>query len=377
MKKSISILLLLFLFTNACVDRLELQKVDSGQDIVVVDGVITDQPGPYTIKLFHASSIDDILNFSQPVLAQKVTILDDLGNSEVLQSRGGGIFETAPNGIRGEVGRKYHIKIELQDGTLVESIPDEMKSVENIDSIYFEWQSLLPISGPTVNGFRIFMDTKGVEGKENYLRWKFTGTYMVNSFPELNHALCNCCEMKGPPKPFPCSGVEWTGFFLKTINPCSCCFCWVTDFETKPRLSDNQIITGGSFKKIEMGFVPFDQFTFSHNKYMVKIEQMSLSREAFDFWKVIKDQKEGINSLFQPAFGRIKTNIFSSTHDRMVSGIFYASAVKKKIIFITGEDAPISVPEFDIVPPETNCALWRPCNAIFPNSSTTPPPEWK
>ena len=375
--KSLSSLILLLLITDACVDRLEVKPIESDLDIVVVDGLITNEPGPYTIKLFRASGLDDILNFSQPVLAQRVTIIDDLGNSEVLQNRVGGIFETDPSGIRGEVGRKYHVNIELPDGTLLESIPDELRQVKDIDSIYFEWQSFLPISGPAQNGFRVFMDTRGDEGMENFLRWKFTGTYMVTAFPELNHALCNCCELKGPPKPFPCSGVEWTGFFLKTTSPCACCFCWVTDFENKPRLSDNQIVTDGSFKKVEMGFVPFDQFTFSHNKYMVKVEQMSLSNQAFEFWKVIKDQKEGINSLFQPAFGKVKTNIFSPNAKIKVTGIFYASAVKKKILFITGGDAPIPVPPFDIVPPETNCALWRPCNQIFPNASTTPPPDWK
>ena len=157
-------------------------------------------------------------------------------------------------------------------------------------------------------------------------------------------------------------------------RPCTCCFCWINDFEDKPMIND-QFITDGSFKSVPLGFVLFDELRFFFNKYMVKVEQMSLSREAFDFWKVIKDQKEGINSLFQPAFGKVKSNIVPSNPEKRVAGIFYASSIKKKILFITGGDAPISVPAFRIQPVD-NCSWDDACDKIFPNASTTPPPDW-
>ncbi len=379
--KNILLVILLLLFTDACVDRLEFDAGEQGEAILVVDGLITDQPGPYTVKLLRSSNVDDILNLAAPFAAQSVTLSDDAGNSEALKNLGAGLWETSPEGIQGQVGRSYSLRIVASDGTIYESAPDRMRPVEAIDSVYFQWESFLPIGSPAENGFRIFMDTKGVEGEENFLRWKFVGTYQVLTFPERRRFNNANCINPGFPDPSPCSGVVWQGQFggagfLRTVGECSCCFCWVSDFEDKPRLADNQIVTDGSFRKVEMGFVPFDAFRFHFGKYMVKVEQMSLSREAFDFWEVIKDQKEGINSLFQPAFGKVKTNIFSTNSDKEATGIFYASSVKRKILFITGADAPIPVPEFDIIPPETNCVLWQPCDRIFPNSSTTPPPEW-
>ena len=375
-------LFLLLLFTDACVDRLEFEAGDQGEAILVVDGLITDQPGPYTVKLLRSSSVDDILNFALPFNARSVTISDDAGNSEALKNQGEGQWATSADGIRGEVGRAYSLHIEGSDGTLYESTPDRMRPVAEIDSLYFQWESFLPISGPAVNGFRVFMDTKGAEGKESLMRWRFTGTYKVLTFPELRKFNDQNCISQSFPDPSPCSGVIWDGQlggagFLRTVGTCSCCLCWVDDFENKPRLSNNQIVTDGTFKNVEMGFVPFDPFRFYFNKYMVKVEQMSLSPEAFDFWKIIKDQKEGINSLFQPAFGRVRGNIHTSNPAKSATGIFYTSSVRKKILFIASADAQVPVPPFDVFPPETNCSLWLPCNQIFPNASTTPPPDWK
>jgi len=110
---------------------------------------------------------------------------------------------------------------------------------------------------------------------------------------------------------------------------------------------------------------------------MVKVEQMSLTREAYNYWKIFKDQKEGESSLFQPAFGKAQTNFTTSNPNLEVIGFFSASSISKKLLFLTSADAEVNVPPFDFDPPETNCALWRRCTDIFPNASTTQPEGWE
>lgn len=365
------------LIVGSCLDRLDYASEEADKGILVIDGSITDGPGPYKIKLFRVSSSTDILNLAQPAIANQVILYDDAGNSELLLNRTSGLYETHPDGMRGEVGRKYHLRIELLDGSIYESDPDEMKPVMPVDSVYFEWSAQETLNGPTKYGFNVYMDAGGAEQEESYVRWRFTGAYEVNSYPELNWTLCNCCERKGPPDPYPCSGVIYDGVALKQVGPCECCTCWITDYEDKPKLNEDQVTLGDEFKKVKVGYVPFNQWTFLHNKYMVKVEQLSLSREAYEFWKVFKDQKDNASNLFQPALAKAKTNLHAINSNREAIGYFSASAVKQKILFITGADAPISVPQLDIFPPETNCAQWRPCDNVFVNASRTPPPEWQ
>ncbi len=374
---------------DSCVDRLATELQQGKQEILVVDGQITDAPGPYTVRLSSIANPDDVLNSVEPTIAKSVSIHDDQGNSEILQGLGDGLYKTSINGIRGMVGRKYHLKIELMDGSLFESIPDEMKQVPDLDTLYYEWEEVATINGPTRYGFRLYVDSRGKLDEDSFVRWRISGVYVVETFPHLRRFSDHNCFKRlinpepPPPDPPACSGYIYTGSgvgithipgILLQQSDCTCCVCWVTDFESKPNLSD-EVITATNFKKIEVGFVPFDSWRFGRGKYMIRAEQMSLSKEAFEFWKVLRDQKEGASSLFQPAFGKARSNIFSTNSAREAIGLFYASAIRKKILDLTANDAPLPIPEFDIAPID-NCVLWRPCTKVFGNASTSPPDDW-
>ncbi|MCB0487373.1 MAG: DUF4249 domain-containing protein [Cyclobacteriaceae bacterium] len=386
MKKA-SLLFLVMLLVAACVDRLAIDGVAQEEGTLVVDGLITDAPGPYQVRLFRASVSDAILNNAKPVFAKEVLIFDDLGNTEVLSYKEDGLYETAPDGIRGRPGRKYGVRIKLLDGTDYESQLDEMNPVGSIDSLYYEWEAYKPLKGPPEYGFRIFSNTRG-NNPGAHLRWRFSGTYVLETFPQfrrLNDA--NCGSTPPPPDPPPCSGWvynlavpgnRFAGGSLEYVGECTCCICWVTQQEKKPTLSEDVVVTDGTFANIEVGYVSFDQWTFGKKKYMVKVEQMSLSPAAYDFWQVFKDQKEGSSSLFQPAFGRTTTNLYSTNSNNTVMGIFYAAAIRTKVMFLTADDAKVVVPPYDIEPKE-NCVLWSDCErlAAFPNGLAYPPPEWE
>ncbi len=261
------------------------------------------------------------------------------------------------------------LRIEALNGVVYKSEPVKMEATSAIDSIYYVWEEFLPIKGQTRNGFRIFLNSKLESKDSKYVRWRFTGTYMVESIPSAHLGLVGTTF---GPDPLPCSGFEYTGSFLKKFGPCECCFCWVNDYEDKPKLNDDVIGTGDHFRNVEVGYVPFDKWTFAYNRYMVKLEQMSLSRQAYDFWKTIRDQKEGATSLFQPAFGRLPTNIYSSNSEK-VFGLFYTSSVTKKVMFLTDADAPINIVPAEIGGP----FFWDACDKVYINAFRTPPPEWE
>jgi len=364
---------LLFIVSLAfasCVDRIDTKESLSSSEIIVVDGLLTDQEGPYKVRLFQSSKADAILNNAIPLVAKQVTIISSAGEIEALVSTERGEYETKPDGIRGVVGRSYSLRIELFDGTIIESAtPQKIIPVAEVDSLYFAWETFKPLKGKTEYGFRVFLDTKQIDRENGYLRWRYTGIYMAEALPQLRGRNDNCQAVPDPP---PCSGLGWTVKGLERLEECSCCICWVSDSESKPQLND-KLSTDGTFKKVEIGFVPFNQWTFRFRKYMIRVEQMSLSDEAFEFWRIIRDQKEGITNLFQPAFGKLKSNMVAS-NDTKVTGIFYASAIKSKVSFVTAKDAKIPVPELDIAEP---CFLAKECDKAYQNASRTPPLGWE
>jgi hypothetical protein len=133
-------------------------------------------------------------------------------------------------------------------------------------------------------------------------------------------------------------------------------------------LSDVQLVSGGEFKNVKVGEVPISNNTFLE-KYMVEVEQMSLSRNAFEFFKLIRAQKEGASSLFQPPSGEIRGNITPVNNNDPVVGLFWATSLRKKTTFILPTDIPYLLTPFEYIT--------YPCYNAFDNASTTKPENWE
>jgi hypothetical protein len=75
---------------------------------IVIEGMITDQPGPYAVLVTKSGSY-----FGQPdlpfVSGAKVTITDNAGTTELLREKRQGVYLTTL--IRGVAGRKYTLRV--------------------------------------------------------------------------------------------------------------------------------------------------------------------------------------------------------------------------------------------------------------------------
>jgi Domain of unknown function (DUF4249) len=360
LKKPFTLFFILIVI-GSCVDRISIE-IPNESSVLVVDGLITDEPGPYTVQLTRASNLDTDLTFRKFISAKSVTIFDNLGNSELLTEIELGIYKTKPAGIRGVVGREYHIRIEGRDGKIFESIPEKIKPVGKIDSVYYEFAVRQSSNESSEAGFNVFVDSKGLAESDNLLRWAFAATFQVKTFPEFRQILVREDRI---PAPLPCSSYRALNGSIIPIpgKPCECCTCWVTQYEDKPHVSDNQLVSNGNFRRIHLGFIPINPFYF-HFQVMVQVRQMSLSRTAFDFWRNIQSQKEGAGSLFQPPSGKARTNIFEINGAEQAQGIFYAAGVNKEIDFLKFPFYP--APSAD----STTCLIYK-------NSTNKRPEEWK
>lgn len=387
--KRVWIILLSWVVADSCIERVDYEIPDSYSNDLVVDGLITNEPGPYVVNISQVIKIDATSPLGIPVDVKRITIYDDSGTSEVLTHIRTGTYQTDPDGIRGEIGRTYYIRVELMDGGVFESIPDKMDLVGGVDSIYYDFESYQPTNGPTEYLYRIYTDAHQAEGGNNLIRWKLHGTYVVETLPQFTHCPTPPCIWC----PTPCSGYAWVNGELHegyAINPvtnepeyvigltCTCCRCWVTPPEAKPKVNDLQF-SHGRFLGVELGTIPVNFYTF-FEKYRVQVIQMSLSPNAHTYWKAIQEQKEAIGSLFQPVTGEIPTNIEGTETDRRVQGIFYASAVAKKTIYLKKDLNKVSVrvPQDDCNGKLREGAIGLDCRIAFPGSysTTEKPDDW-
>jgi hypothetical protein len=359
---------LLFLILNGCVDRLNVD-IPENETKLLVYGLITQLPGPYEVQLSYSSDLDKKTKTIERERGASVWIVDSKGLSERLTEISAGIYRTSASGIQGEPGRSYHIKIFTEDGREYESIPQLLKEATDIENVYSEFERdgvTVEDDGSTRDAFNIYIDGKGNE-TNNLLRWRWTGIYVGRTYPELHDTLYP--RARSPvPYPLPCSGYILSGGTLVQVGECTCCICWSHNQSTTAIVSKNTYVNDNTFRKVNLGKVAVTSMHF-YERYFVEAEQLTLSEDSYIFWKLMEAQQQAIGSIFQPNSVRIKGNVRSlSDPNETVLGIFEASAITRKSVFIERDQIPYDVPPVS--------PIGEDCRRLLKNATTTKPLFW-
>lgn len=367
------IILLLIGGMVACVDPIYFDAQPPG-DIIILEGTITTDPGPYVIKLSKGLRLDSDSTINAPVTDVDIVLHGSNDETEAFTESSPGKYVTA-GVIRGVIGGTYYITITMPDGSTFQSEPETILPTGDVEDIYFKYEArtVHKIYGDeAADVFNIYLDAASppIEDQTSFVRWRFTGTYVFETNPEQHTTWLQGEANLRFKTPWPCSG--WVvdpavgGGVLRQDSECTCCRCWRKQFETIPRLSDTDLVEGGEFRNIKVGEVPITRATF-YERYQVSVDQMTISKNAFDFFKIIRTQKEGASNLFQPPPGKVTGNIKPVNSDYQIIGLFWAASVKSKAIYITEDDVPYKLPT-DVIP--------LPCNEAYSNSSNVKPADW-
>lgn len=132
-------LLALVIGATACEEVIELD-LESGEPRVVIEGIVTDQPGPYTVTITKSVDFYDRNNFPAGTGAT-VQISDSEGNTDTLTEIEDGVYQT--NTLEGVRGRTYNLTVEFEGQTYTASstIPEKKTKIDSL--VYkFEEESL-------------------------------------------------------------------------------------------------------------------------------------------------------------------------------------------------------------------------------------------
>jgi hypothetical protein len=133
MSKKIPYVLILCIGSLACtkVVRLDLRNAPAQY---VIEGNITDQPGPYLVRIFQTTAFYDSNSF-KGVTGATVQISDDHGNKELLVDNGGGNYYTRH--LQGLSGNIYMLKVRIGKDTF--SATSTMPQLVPLDGLA-NWQ---------------------------------------------------------------------------------------------------------------------------------------------------------------------------------------------------------------------------------------------
>lgn len=347
----------LFPLWLSCVDKVDLD-LPANELPYIVDGIITDQPGPDTVKLTKAYPADGTVYPRVGIEGARMAVTDDTGLIDSLIDIGNGYYVT--NTLNGVVGRTYQLSMLIpgdgNDTTRAASSPQRLVEAGTVDSILYEYTSSVnPDNGQPENGFNIYINATLHPNSGRRLQWNFMGTYLVTTDPAAVQI------------PIPCD-VPPCGFLtLPCADGCLCCTCYVYTYEGAPILSQPNVTAGAQLSRVFTQYIPINKFTF-FERYRVEVTQVELSEEVFDFYQAIQKQAQNSSSIFQPPFFELKGNVAVQSGSRQVVGTFAASTVSKRHIYIPRSAVPYELPG-GLTPAD--------CRGIAPHSTTEIPPFWQ
>jgi Domain of unknown function (DUF4249) len=302
MPKTSLIFIFSILFIGSCVDPLKF-NIDEEVRVLIVEGAITTQPGPHYFSLWLSAKYGSILeSYSRPVENAKLIIRDSDGENYDLKvfANGPGIYYTDASFLP-VVGKSYTLLITTKEGIKYTSLPEKIiKAPEaiNISAVF----SKTPLAkNKFISGLKIYASWQDDPADKNYHMFRNNGTYQTFTF------VSGCCST-----------------------------CWVdeTSADRLMRLygDDN---SNGNQVIAQAAFIEDDGMRFS-TKYMVRIEQHTISREAFQYFKLLKEQISIDGDVFDPPPATLRGNMINlSNPDENVIGYFRASDVRINSLFLT------------------------------------------
>lgn len=295
------LLLSIVLLLNSCITQFIPQTTED-KEILIVEGLITDQPGANTIKLSKSLPLGS-RSIDNPVKGFTITITDDLGNSFFLTESHPGIYQTDASRFRGTIGRFYtlHINANAKYNNLTyQSYPMEMKPVPAIDSIYYEKTTIKEINGASAQeGCQVYLATHDPANQCKFYRWEYSETW----------------EFHIP-------------YFVPNR------ICWISNNSNVINIKNTSVLEEDKIARYPLNFIS-NQTDRLQTKYSILVNQYSLNEDEYLYWEKLQNFSEQVGGLYDMLPSSVPSNVYClDDPNEKVLGYFSVSANSSKRIFI-------------------------------------------
>ena len=303
MKYASQILLLsILLFLNSCITQF-LPQTSEDKEIIVIEGLVTDKAGPNTIKLSKSLPLGGA-SAAKPLSGCIVSVTDDLSNSYLFTETTAGNYVSDSANFRGVIGRVYTLHIFTNSDNYSRkyvSYPVEMKPVPDIDSLFWEKETLKASAAgdPIQQGCSIYLNTHDPSNQAKYYRWEYIETWKFQIPFSVPNYLC------------------WTSAVSEEIN-----------IKNTSALGEDRI------ERHPVKFISNESDRLKI-KYSILVNQFSLNDDEFGYWEKLQNLTEKVGGLYDIIPSSIPSNIYSPDDpNEKVLGYFSVSACSSRRIFI-------------------------------------------
>jgi len=310
-----------FVLLVACTE-IYTPKIDSGTEALVVEGLITNESGPFIIKLSKAN----LYNSTDPVSyveGAKLTVYDNHNQNFTFTGGSNGLYYLQSD-FKAQTGDSYSLHIETVDGDIYDSKPQKLLPPQSYDSIY---------GVHTANSYI---------GTDNQLKSVVGSNIQVNMFKSVAKAdSAPLCRFK--------STMTLQYEYWEDINSDSA-WVWIHKCWNSITLGENENITENNANKNSANitghlvcFAPIGMTNYGLAKplgfvtdlYYLRIDQYTINQDTYDFYKNANKQLSTSGKIFDPITSQLVGNLkCTNNSSKIVLGFFEVSSVTRSAILI-------------------------------------------
>lgn len=318
-------------------------------NLVVVNGIITDLPEKQTVSLSRSRSSADSANVSTPIAKATVQMLvNGTAVPLVEDALMPGVY-ALPAGFRGRVGDTYQLQFKTAAGAEYQSTVETMTAAPPILKAYDRFNP----DGPkrTANALPtpvndIYVDYQDPADSRNFYLWRWRlyeqqrwcascqqGHYVVNDIGPVG---------SGPINVIGCVQDLKLGIYNVYDYQCRS-LCWDIFYSSAVNVFADIYTNGQKQIGYKVASIPIYQL----DDALVSIEQLSLSANAYRYYKLFADQTQNTGTLADSPPAPISGNVKNVTNSQEnVVGYFSAASVAVNNYKIIRTNAPVSAGQF-------------------------------
>jgi hypothetical protein len=310
--KNFYIIIILFAIVLICCKKAYNPEVTTiNGNYLVVEGLINTGADSTFIKLSRTVIIAD-KNTAKIETGATVTVESSTNQIyPLLEKLKTGVYGAAPLNL--DNTKKYRLRIKTTKGATYLSDFVEAKMSPPIDSIGWTAEA---------NGLQLYANTHDAANNTHYYRWEFAETW------EFHSKFASSFMTDG-------KQVVPRNFITDNIHD-----CWGNSNSSSIVLGSSIKLTQDVIYRAPLTFVASESEKIG-NKYSLLVRQYALTKEAFEFWQLLKKNTENLGSIFDAQPSQLTGNIHNiADQTEPVLGYIGAGTVTQKRIFVPRDQLP-------------------------------------
>lgn len=313
---------LLSIVFSSCVELTETEY-DYQEDIIFIDAYGLSEPGLSTVSINTSSYL--FQNYRVLPVNNAAVYLENIDTGDRVQftQDSTGIYVCPPN-FSTSAGETWQLDVELENGKRILSKPQVITAAIPIDDLKVEYSPEITYSAAFedfIPGHRISIDWQDPPSEKNYYLWKY------RTFEPL--FVCKTCirgiYRNGECQPNQFSfGPQYTDYLCDPT-------CWSILYGDELPIFEDQLSDGVFMENREITILPL----YRRPDILIEIQQYSLDKSSYDYFKIINDQVGGNGGLNAPPPAGLLGNLYNpDDSEEVIFGQFTAAGVTTRSVYI-------------------------------------------